>query len=113
MREVTWPLGSFPWPYVFYKARKPVQRKLSPAQQRILGTMREGVWYHLETERPASCRALVDAGWCTFARIAKRDATGKLYEPDAHELLLAVLLRNELKSQPLEVYRRVTIPVGA
>ena len=109
MREVTSPLASFPWPYVFFKARKPGQRKLSPAQQRILDTMREGVWYQMDVERAESCRALVGSGWCVSARIARRDATGKLYEPDPDELLLAVLLRNELKGQPLAVYRRVPL----
>ncbi len=86
---------------------------MSPAQQRILNTMREGVWYQMDVERVESCRALVGRGWCTFAQIARRNVDGDLYEPDPDELLLAVLLRNELKPQPLEVYRRVGSVVGA
>ena len=107
MREITVPLESFVWPYVTFCARKPGRRKLSLAQRRAVALMREGVWYEHEGGEPllATLNALVGAGWCYRALIARRGADGKVSPWTHPEMLVHVLLEEQPKvDQPLSLY---------
>ena len=103
MREVTLPAGH--WPYILYHAKQATRRKPTPPQQRILDQMREGVWYESELgkDRHESCRALVGAGWCEMARVARKGKDGNLVEPSAEEILLEAVM-GRFKEQPCEMY---------
>jgi len=110
MREITVPLESFVWPYVTFCARKPGRRKLSLAQRRAVALMREGVWYEHEGGEPllATLNALVGAGWCHRALIARRGPDGKVSTWTHPEMLMHVLLDEKPKvDQPLSLYRLV------
>jgi hypothetical protein len=103
MRVVTLPKGHFP--YVTYCAARPTRRKPSLPQQRILDQMQGGAWYEAETaDRHGSCRALVGAGWCEMARVARKDKQGNLVEPSPEQMLLDRIMGRS-KDQPVEMYR--------
>ena len=104
MREVTLPKGH--WPYLLYRAVKPTRRKPSQPQQRIIDQMRPGVWYESELGKESikSCRALVNAGWCEMACVARKDKDGQLRLAVPEDILLDVVLGLS-KKQPFEMYR--------
>ena len=104
MREVKLPTEHRP--YVVYHAKKDTRRKPTAAQQRILDQMREGVWYECEIRKDwhPSCLALVDAGWCEMARVARKDKDGQLRESPVEEMLLDAVF-GRFKEQPVEMYR--------
>jgi len=104
MREVKLPAGHRP--YVVHHAKKATRRKPTAAQQRILDQMREGVWYECEIRKDwrPSYLALVGAGWCEMARVARKDKDGQLREYPVEEMLLDAVF-GRFKEQPVEMYR--------
>jgi hypothetical protein len=104
MREITLPEGHSP--YILYRATKATRRQPTPPQQRILDQMRQGVWFESEIgkDRTESCHALVAAGWCVMARIAKKGNDGNLVEKTFEDLLLDAVMGRK-KEQPFEMYR--------
>ena len=108
MREITVPLESFVWPYVFFRAREPGFRKLSPAQRRAVESMREGVWYEHESgdPLPATLNALIWLGWCRGAQIGRGRPGGKVAFWTSEDWLVHALFGEGPKiDQPVMLYR--------
>ena len=105
------PNGS--WPYVAHRAANPTWAKPTAPQQKILDMMREGAWYKPDNVGPdgklvyrtSSVHALFRAGWLVEARMARRDAKGRLHEASP-EMLLAEILLGKGINQPMSMFRK-------